>query len=152
MLFFWKKNNIIEIILKITKIDREYKKHNKQAVAEAIKNGTIILLCTGIVLNSDSNISNFGTQDLSNLFNSIIEFAEYLPKSELLVAFYTKTFDGINQIIDNIGLMGLILATKSVNFILSTIKDVNKTLKIKKELLQLEKKLNENQEINNYAK
>lgn len=130
---------------KITKIDKEYKKHNKQAITRAIVNGTIILLCVGIVLSSDSNLSNFGTEDLSNIFNNITEMASNLPKSDILVAVYAKMFDRINYIIDKIGLMGIILASKSIKFILTSVKDVRKSTLIKNELNELKNKL-ENKE------
>lgn len=56
-------NNKEEDILKIEKIDKEYKRHNSKTVTKAIINGATIFLCIAIVLNSDSNISNFGTKN-----------------------------------------------------------------------------------------
>lgn len=139
------ENENNQTTFKIVKIDKEYKKHNKQAITRAIFNGTIILLCAGIVLGSDSNLSNFGTEDLSNIFNNMTEIASTLSKSDILVAVYTKMFDGINYIIDKIGLMGVILASKSIKFVLSSVRDVKKSLVIKKELNELKNKL-ENKE------
>ena len=130
---------------KITKIDKEYKKHNKQAITRAIINGTIILLCTGIVLGSDSNLSDFGTEDLTNIFNNITEMATNLPKSDILVATYAKMFDGINYIIDKIGLIGIILASKSIKFILTSVRDVKKSIAIKNELDELQNKSENNE-------
>ena len=135
-------NNLEEnSTLKIIKIDKEYKKHNRQAVTRAIINGSIILLCAGIVLSSNSNISSFGTEELKNIFDSFTQSVSNLPlpKSDLLVAIYTKMFDGINYIIEKIGLMGIVLATKSIKFVLSSVKDTRQTLKMKKELLDLKK-------------
>ncbi len=71
--------------------------------------------------------------------------ASNLPKSDALIAVYTKMFDGINYIIDKIGLMGIILASKSIKFILTSVKDVRKSLLIKNELNELKNKL-ENKE------
>ncbi len=139
------ENESDQTIFKITKIDKEYKKHNKQAVTRAIVNGTIILLCAGIVLSSDSNFSNFETKDLSNMFDTITEMVSNLPKSDVLIAVYAKMFDGINYIIDKIGLIGIILALKSIKFILMSVKDVRKSLLIKTELNELKNKL-ENKE------
>ena len=121
------ENEDNQTTFRITKIDKEYKKHNKQAITKAIVNGTIILLCAGVVLSSDSNLSNFGTEDLSSIFNNITEMASNLPKSEVLVAVYTRMFDGINYIIDKIGLMGIMLASKSIKFVQTSVKEVRKS-------------------------
>lgn len=139
------ENEKSETTFKITKIDKEYKKHNKQAVRTAIVNGTMILLCTGVVLGSDSNLSNFGTEDLLNIFNNIIEIAPSFPKSDILIGIYAKMFDGINYIIDRMGLMGIILASKSIKFILTSVGDIKKSLLIKQELNELQKKLENNE-------
>ena len=138
-----------ETTLQITKIDKDYKKHNQQAVTRAIMNGATILVCASIVLSSDSNLSSFGTEDLANLFHQITEIASYLPKSDILVAVYTKLFDGVSAIIDKIGLVGILLACKSINFILTSVKDIKKTFIMKEELKELKQKL-EQQE--NYKK
>lgn len=138
--------------LKITNIDKEYKKHNKQAITKAIINGSIILLCAGVVLSSDSNLSSFGTEDLTKVFDNITKSASSLPKSDVLVAVYTKMFEGINYIIDKIGLIGIVLATKSIKFVLSTVKDTRKTLKMKKELLNLKKSIEEKEITSNHTR
>lgn len=138
--------------IKIKKIDKEYKKHNQKALTKAILNGSIILLCAGIVLSSDSNISNFGTEDLTHIFDNITQSVANLPKSDVLVAVYTKMFDGINYIIDKIGLMGLVLATKSIRFVLSTVKDTKQTLKMKKELSALKQSIEEKEITSNYTR
>lgn len=130
------------LTLKIEKIDKDYKKFNKKAVMKAILNGSIILAFSGIVLSSDSKISEFGTEDLTNIFNRLTEVVSYLPKSDILISLYAKMFDGINFMIDKMGLMGLVLATKSIKFVLSTIKDTKKSLEMRRELLELEAKLN----------
>lgn len=145
-------NNKEEDILKIEKIDKEYKRHNSKTVTKAIINGATIFLCIAIVLNSDSNISNFGTEELSNLFNSIMDLVSFLPKNEILIATYTKLFDGVNQIIDKLGLMGIVLANKSIHFLLSTIKDTKKSFKIKKELLGLKAIIDEKEYEDNHIK
>lgn len=128
--------------LQIIKIDKEYKKHNKQAVSKAIKNGVTILICAGVVLNSNSNLANFGTEELSNIFNNIIQYASYLPLSDFPIAVYTKLFEGINQVISSIGLIGILLATKSIKFLLTTLKDGKKSLELKQDLKVLEEKYN----------
>lgn len=138
--------------LKIEKIDREYKKHNKKAITRAIKNGTIILMCAGVVLNSDSNIASFGTEDLRNIFDGITKTVSLLPMSEPLVAVYSKMFDGINSIIDNLGLAGIILASKAVKFVLSTAKDTKQTLKMRKELLDLKQAIGEDEKKDNHTR
>lgn len=130
-----------EASLKIIKVDKEYKKHNKKAVAKAIMNASIILIFAGIVISSDSNISSFGTKELSEVFDNVLNTVSFLPQSDIIVAVYTTMFEGINKTIDTIGLMGLIIAVKSVNFVLSTFKDTKQSLKIKKELTELKEKL-----------
>lgn len=148
-------NNLEEnSTLKIIEIDKEYKKHNRQAVKRAIFNGSVILLCVWIVLNSNSNISSFGTEDLKNIFDSFTQLVSNLPlpKSDLLAAFYAKMFDGINYIIEKIGLMGIVLATKSIKFILSSVKDTRQTLKMKQELLDLKESIEKMETVNNQTK
>lgn len=139
------ESKITQTTFKITEIDKKYKKHNRQSVKRAIINGTIILLCVGIVLVSDSNLSDFGTEDLLNIFNNIVSIENGLisnfPKSDILIAVYAKMFDGINYIIDKLGLMGIILASKSIKFILTSVRDVHKSLIIKNELNELKNKL-----------
>lgn len=146
------ENNDLEenTTFKITKIDKEYKKHNQRAVSKAIINGSTILLCAYIVLSSDSNISSFGTEDLQNIFDSMTQLVSYLPKSDLLIAIYTKMFDGLNYIIDKMGLVGIILATKSIKFLLSTVKDAKQTLRMRRELLELKKVFEEKND--NYSR
>lgn len=141
-----------DMTLKITKIDKEYKRHNTKAITKAIINGTFILICAGIVLNSDATLSNFGTDDLMNVFNKITQSISFLPGSDIISAVYTKMFDDISSIMDKMGLMGIILASKSVKFVLSTVKDTKKTVKIKKELSDLKKTIEEKQLNSNYAK
>ena len=145
------QNNEQETTLKIEKIDKEYKKHNKQAVMRAVKNGAIIIMFVGIVLSSDSNISRFGTDDITAILDKVIQFASQLPESEMIVAMYTQMFDTFIKVVDTIGLMGIILASKSINFVLSTLKDTTKSVKIKKELSELKQML-ENKNLNNAHK
>ncbi|MCI8347736.1 MAG: hypothetical protein HFJ12_07345 [Bacilli bacterium] len=109
-------------------------------------------MCAWVVLNSDSNISNFGTEDLTNIFDNISKSISYLPKSDVLVAVYSKLFEGINYIIDKIGLMGIVLATKSIKFVLSTVKDTRQTLKMKRELLDLKQSIEEKEKTDNHTR
>ena len=140
-----------ETTLKIEKIDKEYKKHNKQAVMRAVKNGAIMVMFVGIVLSSDSNLSRFGTEDITAIFDKALEFASKLPDGEILVSIYTQTFDAFIKVVDTIGLMGIILASKSINFVTTTLKDTTKSIKIKKELSELKQML-ENKQLNNNHK
>ena len=104
------------------------------------------------MLSSDATLSNFVNDDFMNVFVKITQSMSFLPGSVILIAVYTKMFDGISSIIDKMGLMGIILASKSVKFVLSTIKDTKKTIKIKKELSELKKTIEEKQLDNNYVK
>ena len=58
-------------------------------------------------------------------------------------------FDGINYIIEKIGLMGIVLATKSIKFILTSVKDARKTLKMKQELRELKESIEEMEKAHN---
>ena len=138
-----------EITLKIENIDKEYKKHNKKTVSKAILNGSLILIISGIVLNSNSAISEFGTEDLNEVFDKLTNAVSFLPQSDLLISIYARMFDGLNIIIDKVGIVGLILATKAIKFVLSIIKDTKKGLCMKKELLELEAKLNKENDLAN---
>lgn len=131
--------------LKITNIDKEYKKHKKESVKRALKNGTAILIIVTAILNSNADISSFATEDLSILFNnisvSIIDFASYLPASDLLVIIYAKMFEGVDFVINKLGIVGLLIASKSVKFVIHSFKDTKKGAQIKAELAELKEKL-----------
>lgn len=81
-----------------------------------------------------------------------MDLVSFLPKNEILIATYTKLFDGVNQIIDKLGLMGIVLANKSIHFLLSTIKDTKKSFKIKRELLDLKAIIDEKEYEDNHIK
>lgn len=139
-------NNEIEesVPLKIEKIDKEYKKHNNKAVTKAIFNASIIILGSYILLTTDSNVSRFSMEEINVLFEKLIELVSYLPKSELLVETYTMTFDKLSMLIEKLGIVGMLLFSKSISFILTTIKDSKKSIKIKKELSELKEILDKN--------
>ncbi len=140
--------------LKIVKINKEYKKHNRKTVSKAILNGSIVLICACIVLNSNPNISNFGTEAMKDMLTDISQFTNFFPKTmpfDILAACYVKAFEGLNYIIDKFGMMGVFLASQSIRFILSTVSDTIKTLRIKKELLAL-KRISENNKTSNHIK
>ena len=122
------------IELKVTKIDKEYKKHNKRAVIKAIINASTIILFAAVILNSESSLSRFGTEDISDLINSITSNLEFLPFSEIINGVYAKMFEILNSIIDKIGIMGIVLASKSIKFVLSSFKDTKKSIDMKKEM------------------
>lgn len=124
--------------LKIVKIDKEYKKHNSKAITSAIINAGVILLLSSIVLNSESNMARFSVDDISLLFDDILNQVQKITDNELLLTIYAKMFDSVNAIIEKIGLIGLILVTRSCKLILQTVKDTKKTLKMKKELKELQ--------------
>ncbi len=134
---------IEETSMSIVKIDKEYKKHNSNAVKKAVFNGSVILLCAGIFLNADPNILEFGSEDLTFLYENVINTISGLPKSDILIAVYSKMFEGINNIVDEIGIVGLVLVIKSFKFVVSTVSDGKKALKMKKELSDLTKILEE---------
>lgn len=132
-----------EVTLKIEKIDKEYKKHNRTAVINALANGSMIAIFVGIILNSESNIADFDTDAVMNIFDDLTVKLSILPKSEILIGVYSKMFDGLNLIIEKMGLVGFILATKSIKFVMSSVKDVRKSIQLKNELLYLEEQLKE---------
>lgn len=138
--------------LKIVKIDKEYKKHNSKAITNAIINAGVILVLTSIVFNSESNMAKFGSNDISLLFDDILNLFQKITDSELLLMIYSKTFDGLTAVIDKIGLMGLVLATKSYKMIMQTVKDTKKTLKMKKEINDLKEILDKKENKENYTR
>ena len=89
---------IEETSMSIIKIDKEYKKHNSNAVKKAIFNGSVILLCAGIFLNSDPNILEFGSEDLTFLYeNEILILLNQKPmeikyETEYIIPFSIKYF------------------------------------------------------------
>ena len=132
-----------EETLKIEKIDKEYKKHNQTAVINALANGSMIAIFIGIILNSESNIADFDTDTIIDIFDDLTIKLSLLPKSEILIGVYSKMFDGLNLIIEKIGLVGLVLATKSIKFVMNSTKDVRKSIQLKNELVYLEEQLKE---------
>lgn len=139
-------NNEIEesVPLKIEKIDKEYKKHNNKTVTKAIFNASIIILGSYILLTTDSNVSRFSMEEINVLFEKLVELVSYLPKSELLVEMYTMTFDKLTMLIEKLGIVGMLLFSKSISFILTTLKDSKKSIKMKKELSELKEILDKN--------
>lgn len=137
------ENVVTQEILKIERIDKEYKKHNRNAVLNALANGSMIAVFIGIILNSNSNIANFGTDDILNIFNDLSDKLSILPKSEILIGVYSKMFNCLNLIIEKIGLIGIILANKSIKFVIKSVGDIRKSQQLKSELLYLKKQLKE---------
>lgn len=137
------ENVVTQEILKIERIDKEYKKHNRNAVLNALANGSMIAVFIGIILNSNSNIANFGTDDILNIFNDLSDKLSILPKSEILIGVYSKMFNCLNLIIEKIGLIGIILANKSIKFVIKSVGDIRKSQQLKSELLYLKEQLKE---------
>lgn len=142
------ENENNEEILKVEKIDKEYKKHNKRAVMRAIINGSMIMIFSGIIMNSEADLASFGTEDISNIIDSITSNLEFLPGSEIINYVYAKMFEGLNKLIDQIGIMGLIIASRSIKFVLSSFKDTKKSLDMKKEIQILKDKITKHEQKN----
>ena len=142
--------------LKIKKIDKKYKEHNKRSVINAISTGSIIVALSIVFMKSDVNISDFWSQELYNMlsgFNSeFVELMKKFPFGDLGASIYTKIMTGLETFIDDYGIMGAILASRSVSFITSTISNASKSIKMKRELNELQNKLEESYSFENERK
>ena len=136
------ENNDLEDEAKIVKIDKEYKQHNKKAVMRAITNGFIIFVFVEIALHTDPSASKI---DTDSIMNSIEKLYSAIPliNTDAILAVYAKMFDMMNNIIDKIGIFGMILSTKSIKFVVNTLGDTKKSIKMKKEIEELQKKIDE---------
>ena len=134
-----------ELKLKITKIDKDYRKHNERAVITAITNGTVIIALAAVIMKSDINISEFGNDRVMELINESYEWVnqitDNIPMGDMASTIYTKLMGVLEIVIDKIGIVGIALANRALSFITSTVKDGVKTVKMKKQINELERKL-----------
>jgi hypothetical protein len=138
------KNNNDSLEFSIKKVDKEYKNHNKKAITRAVLNGGFVVLFTAILLRSNSNLSTFGSEDLINLVNDLNSKILFLPyMKQVNDVIYPFTFGLVNNIIDKVGIIGLILSIKSIKLIITSIKDSKKAMIMKNELDMLQIKLEE---------
>jgi len=141
-----------EDILKIKKINKEYKEHNKKSIYKAITNGTMILLIAGIVMTTNTKISDIGTNEILNVLNDLSDKLSALPKSEIIVDSYTKSYEILNLIVEKLGLLGIVLISKTINWIINSINDSTKSIKMKHEIEKLQEKINEYESYNRYGR
>ena len=135
-----------ELSLKITKVDKEYKKHNKKAISSAIINGTMILAVSTILMRSETNIADMGNTQILGMMDQVQNFGEeilsFISISDFSVVLYTKLMGALDYAVEQVGIVGIALASKSVSFVLKSIGNTAKSLKIKKELNELKDLLN----------
>lgn len=122
---------------KIVHLDKEYKKNNKKLITAAIFNASVLALMTLVVIKQDSNLP---TTDINSLITTLEEMINNinLPFFDSVKACYAALFDGIRKIMDELGVLGVLLASKAVNFAIKITKGTIKSLKIKNELKQLQ--------------
>ena len=138
---------------KITQINKQYRNHNTKAIGKAVLNTSLILGLTAIVMNSDSNMANFGTSDILSVMNSLelgaMNLASSFPSliSDIVTPIYSHTFDGINRAIAPMGVIGIVLATKSVKLVTNSLKDSKKANDMKKEMTLLKEQLSNTTQI-----
>ena len=134
-----------ELKLKITKIDKDYRKHNERAIITAVTNGTVIIALAAVLMKSDINISEVGNDRVMQLINESYEWVnqitDNIPMGDMASTIYAKLMGVLEIVIDKIGVIGIILANRAISFVTSTIKDGVKTVKMKKQINELERKL-----------
>lgn len=122
--------------LKIVKIDKEYKKHNIKSVTKALANASIILFGMSIVMNSNTNMSEININDIIDFANNMVAKLPFLSQKQedIVLGIYSKMFDGLSNVISELGLIGIILVSKSIRLVSSITKDTVNGIKMKKEL------------------
>ena len=140
-----------ELRLKISKIDKNYRKHNERAVIRAITNGTMIIGLSAVLMKSNINISEFGNDTITELINQSYEWINQLtdniPMGDMVSTIYAKIMGILETAVDKVGIIGIVLANRAVSFVTDTVKDGVKTIKTKKEINMLKDKLHELDEL-----
>lgn len=123
---------------KIVKLDKEYKNGNQKLVLQACFNASVMALMTLLILKQDANLTS---TDINGLITSLEELVNGvdLPLFEPLKVVYASLFDGVKNVIDQLGILGVCLASKAVNFVIKITKGTVKQVRIKKELESLQK-------------
>lgn len=133
------------LTLKITSVNKEYKKHNAKAVRSAIINGTIILAVSTILMKSETNIADMGNTQILRMMDEVQTFGEdilsLISIGDFPVVLYTKLMGVLDYAIEQVGIVGIALASKSISFVMNSIGDSIKSRKMKKELNDLKELL-----------
>ena len=126
------------------------RKHNERAVINAISNGAIIMVLSTILMRSDINISEIADDKITEIINEsyqwINQIADNLPMGDMVSSIYAKLMGIMEMAIDKVGVIGITLASKSVSFVMDTITDGTKTVKMKKEIEEIRTKIHETYE------
>jgi hypothetical protein len=137
------KNEVAQLEFSITKIDKDYKIHNAKAITKALVNGGLVILFASIILNSNSDVSRFGNQDLINLVDSIAAKMNFSPFAKNMnEIIYPFTFGLLNNLIEKLGIIGLVIAVKSMKLITNSVNDARKSIIMRNELNLLNEKMN----------
>ncbi len=133
--------------LEIKKIDKDYKKNNKNIISYAIGNASMIILLTGVFFSSDLDLTEFGTEraitlidELSNWLGNIMD--DFLLDDKASIIFM-KLMNILEIIIDRIGIVGVVLANRAISLITNVISKGIKSDKMKKEIEKLKLKIAE---------
>ena len=99
----------------------------------------------GARMKSDINISEFGNDRVIQLINESYEWVnqitDNIPMGDMASTIYAKLMGVLEIVIVKIGVIGIILANRAISFVTSTVKDGVKTVKMKKQINELERKL-----------
>lgn len=133
------------ICFKIDKIDKSYKESKKSLIEKSIISGATIALFAYMFLKVNPNIEFFDIDSLKencdNYFVPMLEKMNILNLDNLTLTVYTASFNFVQRIINSIGQSGIIVASSALAFILNCSSNTIKTLKIRKELNELQQKL-----------
>ena len=129
--------------LKIERIDQNFSEYNSLLVKQAIGQGALILFLGYLILNPHSAI----TTNVTEMFNevlSLISNSNAFSKDQTAQAMYASLFEGVKQIIDKIGILGLALAGQAISFITCSLKNSKRSKVINQEIENITERLYSN--------
>ena len=135
--------------LKILKLDKnaKYSEEGSQMIRYAIGNALVLLLVAFIITHYDINIASFDTNTFSNLYSEIVNKIPFLSSDNNMNhaynIIYSLLYNGVNQIISKIGLLGFILAGRATSLVIELFRGTIKELKIKKDIKEIDERINE---------
>ena len=131
--------------LKIVKIDKKYKANNKEIISSAVLNVTMITMIIGMLLKSDKSLQSLGTDNVNQLLeevnNYLLSMMAKVDSSDMMATMYLKLYNILEEVINKIGIMGIVLANVALSFVTKTISKGYKSTQLKKEKEKLEEKI-----------
>ena len=131
---------------KITKIDKEAKKHNRKAIRKVLIRGALTVSFAAIIYNSGMEASAIGVSEAIDILATSadsVSNSTFLPDwgSSVFQSTSGVIFDGVNSLNQKIGLPGIIIGISGYKLITTGAKDSKKAIKLKQELKELRGKL-----------